>query len=52
MPPPQDNDLNRFILGKRLNMSGHTVVNTTNGQEAVEMIESDKDFDLVFMDIQ
>lgn len=50
--PLQDNDINRFILGKRLNLNGHTVVNTTNGQEAVEMIENDKAFDLVFMDIQ
>lgn len=48
----EDNEINRFILGKRLTMSGHTVVNTTNGQEGVEMIESDQAFDIVFMDIQ
>ena len=33
-------------------MNGHTVVNTTNGQEGLEMVEKDQAFDIVFMDIQ
>ena len=48
----QDNDINRMILAKRLSLDGHDVVNTTNGQEGVEMIESDWDFDCILMDIQ
>jgi Histidine kinase-, DNA gyrase B-, and HSP90-like ATPase len=48
----EDNDVNRIILGKRLTLNGHTVVNTTNGQEGLTMIESDQAFDAVFMDIQ
>ena len=27
-------------------------MNTTNGQEGLEMVESDRDFDCVLMDIQ
>lgn len=49
---PQDNDINRMILAKRLSMDGHTVVNTTNGQEGVDMVQSDRDFDCILMDIQ
>ncbi|RXW22877.1 hypothetical protein EST38_g2993 [Candolleomyces aberdarensis] len=48
----EDNDINRIILGKRLSMNGHTIVNTTNGQEGLEMVEKDQAFDVVFMDIQ
>lgn len=48
----QDNDINRTILAKRLSLDGHTVVNTTNGQEGLEMVKSDRDFDCVLMDIQ
>lgn len=48
----QDNDINRTILAKRLTLDGHTVVNTTNGQEGVNTIEEDSEFDCVLMDIQ
>lgn len=41
-----------MILSKRLALDGHDVVNTTNGLEGVEMLESDWNFDLVLMDIQ
>ena len=41
-----------MILAKRLSLDGHTVVNTTNGQEGVEAIEADRDFDCILMDIQ
>jgi CheY-like chemotaxis protein len=48
----QDNDINRLILSKRLQSGGHTVVDTMNGKEGVEMIEVDQAFDCVLMDIQ
>ncbi|KAF9807670.1 hypothetical protein IEO21_08128 [Rhodonia placenta] len=48
----EDNDINRMILAKRLSLDGHNVVNTTNGQEGVEMLESDWEFDCVLMDLQ
>jgi len=48
----QDNDINRLILAKRLQFYGHTVVNTVNGMEGVEMIEVDQAFDCVLMDVQ
>ncbi|THG97932.1 hypothetical protein EW026_g4177 [Hermanssonia centrifuga] len=48
----EDNDINRTILAKRLTLDGHIVVNTTNGQEGLDMVESDRDFDCVLMDIQ
>lgn len=41
-----------MILAKRLRLDGHTVVNTTNGQEGLDTIESDREFDCVLMDIQ
>ncbi|KIP01296.1 hypothetical protein PHLGIDRAFT_507654 [Phlebiopsis gigantea 11061_1 CR5-6] len=48
----EDNDINRTILAKRLTLDGHLVVNTTNGQEGFNMIETDREFDCVLMDIQ
>ncbi|KAI0351442.1 hypothetical protein OH77DRAFT_1429748 [Trametes cingulata] len=48
----EDNDINRMILAKRLSLDGHTVVNTTNGQEGIEVVQSDRNFDCVLMDIQ
>ncbi|EAU85944.2 atypical/HisK protein kinase [Coprinopsis cinerea okayama7 len=48
----EDNDINRVILAKRLTMKGHTVVNTTNGQEGLDMVKRDQAFDVIFMDIQ
>ncbi|KAF9561324.1 hypothetical protein CPC08DRAFT_635599 [Agrocybe pediades] len=48
----EDNDINRTILAKRLTLNGHTVVNTTNGQEGLDKVISDRAFDLVLMDIQ
>ncbi|KAJ3753797.1 hypothetical protein EV360DRAFT_96883 [Lentinula raphanica] len=47
----EDNDINRLLLAKRLRMDGHTVVNTTNGQEGLDKVISDRDFDCVLMDI-
>ncbi|KAI0056404.1 hypothetical protein BV25DRAFT_1814088 [Artomyces pyxidatus] len=48
----EDNAINRTILAKRLSLDGHTVVNTTNGQEGVDKIISDQAFDCILMDIQ
>ncbi|KAH7925896.1 hypothetical protein BV22DRAFT_1104694 [Leucogyrophana mollusca] len=48
----EDNDINRKLLAKRLAKDGHTVAWATNGQEGLEMIESDREFDCVLMDIQ
>ncbi|KAI0051509.1 hypothetical protein FA95DRAFT_1485478 [Auriscalpium vulgare] len=48
----EDNDVNRMILAKRLSLDGHAVVNTTNGQEGVEAIMADQQYDCVLMDIQ
>ncbi|KAM5540919.1 hypothetical protein V8D89_005563 [Ganoderma adspersum] len=48
----EDNDINRMILAKRLSLDGHTVVNTTNGQEGLEVVTNDPNFDCVLMDIQ
>ena len=48
----EDDKINRNILCKRLKMDGHEVLESTNGQEAVEMIESDRKFDIILMDIQ
>ena len=33
-------------------MDGHTVVYATNGQECVDIIRSDHEFDCILMDIQ
>ncbi|KAI0685013.1 hypothetical protein BC835DRAFT_1291358 [Cytidiella melzeri] len=48
----EDNDINRTILAKRLMLDGHTVVNTTNGQEGLDTVAEDPEFDCVLMDIQ
>lgn len=47
-----DDPINRTILSKRLSLDGHTVMGSTNGQEGVLAIESDRAFDCVLMDIQ
>ncbi|THH10468.1 hypothetical protein EW145_g1296 [Phellinidium pouzarii] len=47
-----DDHINRSILSKRLSLDGHTVVGTTNGQEGVEAIQNDCDYDCILMDIQ
>lgn len=47
----QDNPVNRLILAKRLRLDGHTVVNSTNGQEGLDNVKSDQNFDCVLMDI-
>lgn len=48
----QDDHVNRSILVKRLALDGHTVIPTTNGQEGVDAVQRDSEFDCVLMDIQ
>lgn len=48
----QDDAINAKILGKRMLMDGHTVVHAANGQECVDIIRSDHEFDCILMDIQ
>jgi len=48
----QDNAINSKILGKRMMMDGHTVIYAANGQECVDIIRSDHEFDCILMDIQ
>jgi CheY-like chemotaxis protein len=48
----QDDVLNARVLKKRLNSDGHDVVSVVNGQQAVNLVENDRDFDCVLMDIQ
>ena len=48
----QDNAINSKILGKRMLVDGHTVAYAANGQECVDTICLDHEFDCILMDIQ
>jgi uncharacterized Zn-binding protein involved in type VI secretion len=48
----QDDVINSKILGKRMSLDGHTVVHAANGQECVDIIRTDHEFDCILMDIQ
>ena len=48
----QDNELNSNMLAKRLTKDGHKVVQTLNGQEGLDKIIEDREFDAILMDIQ
>ncbi len=43
--------MNQTILAKRLTLSGHTVVNTMNGQQALDLVRRDREFDCILMDL-
>jgi adenylate cyclase len=45
-----DNEMNRDMLGRRLERQGHTVMEAENGRKALEILESVK-VDLVLLDI-
>ena len=45
-----DNEMNRDMLGRRLERQGHTVMEAENGRKALEVLESVK-VDLVLLDI-
>ncbi|KAK0201599.1 hypothetical protein DFS33DRAFT_1385902 [Desarmillaria ectypa] len=47
----EDNIINQKLLAKRLKLDGHTVVNTMNGQEGLDIVKADRDFDCVLMDL-
>jgi PAS domain S-box-containing protein len=48
----EDNDMNQELAKELLEQAGITVVITNNGQEAVDMLASDAEFDGVLMDCQ
>ncbi|TWU13776.1 Adenylate cyclase [Symmachiella macrocystis] len=45
-----DNDINRDILSRHLEIQGHTVVTARDGKEALELLNNG-DFDLMLLDI-
>lgn len=45
-----DNDINRDILSRHLEIQGHTVATARDGNEALELL-NDGDFDLMLLDI-
>lgn len=47
-----DNHINLAVLRKTLERSGITVVDCQSGEQAIEVITLDKNFDIVFMDWQ
>ncbi|WVN90116.1 uncharacterized protein L203_105351 [Cryptococcus depauperatus CBS 7841] len=48
----EDDMINSQILQKRLKMDKHDVVAATNGREALQFLEHDRNIDAVLMDIQ
>jgi len=48
----EDEQINRTILAKRMTLDGHAVETATNGQEGVEAILTDREYDCILMDIQ
>jgi class 3 adenylate cyclase len=46
-----DNKVNRLLLGRSLELQGHTVQMAGNGREALEMLHA-QSFDLVLLDIE
>lgn len=43
--------MNRMVLAKRLKLDGHIVVATVNGQEGLDKVIEDRQFDCILMDI-
>ena len=48
----EDNEINRMLVQKLLTKSGHQVDLVENGEEAVRALLSDREYDLVLMDIR
>jgi CheY-like chemotaxis protein len=48
----EDDAINSQILQKRLKMDKHITTAVPNGQEAVDVLAKDWEFDAVLMDIQ
>jgi CheY-like chemotaxis protein len=47
----EDNEINQLVLAKRLRMGGHIVITSADGQEGLDIVKTDKDFDCILMDI-
>ncbi len=47
----EDEDMVRAVAERALTRNGYTVVSATNGEEALELLESRDDFDLVISDV-
>jgi signal transduction histidine kinase/CheY-like chemotaxis protein len=47
-----DNKINRTVLKAMLSMLGHTVIEACNGQEAIDVVCSGLDIDLIIMDCE
>ena len=43
--------MNAMILAKRLTLDGHSVTTTKHGQEALDRIRRDREFDVILMDL-
>ena len=48
----EDNDVNQFFLEKVLDGRGISHVTASNGEQVLEILEADRDFDLILMDCQ
>ncbi len=48
----EDNEVNRLLVQRILSRAGIEVVEAEHGQDAVETVEKDHNFDLVVMDMQ
>jgi CheY-like chemotaxis protein len=48
----EDDPSSRFYLNQLLDKTGSVILNASNGQEAIEILRSNPDIDLVLMDIQ
>ncbi len=47
----EDNESNRALLARRLEKAGHTVVQASDGQEALDALAREEGFDLVLLDL-
>ncbi|KIM30117.1 hypothetical protein M408DRAFT_15706 [Serendipita vermifera MAFF 305830] len=50
--PSGDDVINARVLKKRLINDGHEVVTVVDGQQAVDLVANDRNFDCILMDIQ
>lgn len=46
-----DEPVNRRVLENHLNVSGYEVIEATNGQEALDLLEKGEQFDIVLLDV-
>lgn len=48
----EDNPVNQLVITNMLKIMGHEVIEASNGQEALDILETRNDFDLIFMDLR